>query len=183
MHRHIVALTLFALICAATSARALPFTVDLLPAASIAAPPGAAAGWGYRIENTTSYWLELANVFSDPFLRGTPTLLFDFPILAPGEVRSIAWQTGVAGLFEFLWNVSAPVGSVNTGAFTIEGNLWSADPLRDATAVMIGAADPASAPYAVSAVAAAVPEPSLLALYGCGASLLVRRFTRSARSR
>ena len=63
--------------------------------------------------------------------NGTPTLLFDFPILAPGGTVTEAFDSvNSIGLFELQWDVSAPVGFVNIGNFTLSGEWWDGDPLN-----------------------------------------------------
>jgi hypothetical protein len=69
--------------------------------------------------------LELVYVHRPEFgfvLDGTPTLLFDFPVLGRGDAVTEAFDPVYSiGLFELLWDASAPVGFVNTGEFTLSG--------------------------------------------------------------
>jgi hypothetical protein len=50
--------------------------------------PGSAVGWGYALQNQgNSFWLVTTDLNSDTILNATPTLLFDFPVLAPGASK------------------------------------------------------------------------------------------------
>jgi hypothetical protein len=98
---------------------------------------------------------------SDSFSNGTPTLLFDFPILAPSDSVTETFDSvdGI-GLYELQWDVSAPVGFVNSGNFTLSGGWWDGDPL-DGSNFLFDATD-ISLPYAatVTGSESSVPEPS-----------------------
>lgn len=149
-----------------TSAYAISdWTLDLLPASgNVAGPAGSAVGWGYTITNLDSLnWLVLGGLTSDPFANGTPTLLFDFPIVAPGGTASVAYD-GVTGLMELLWDVGAPMGFVNSGLFTASADWYDGDPFGGGN--FLGAALDKNAAY--SATVTVVPEPTTAVLLGLG---------------
>jgi hypothetical protein len=104
----------------------------LPPDGNVSGAPGSLVGWGYAVTNTDlSNWFMSTSLNSDSFSNGTPTLLFDFPILAPGGTVTEAFDSvNSIGLFELQWDVSAPVGFVNIGNFTLSGEWWDGDPLN-----------------------------------------------------
>jgi hypothetical protein len=109
---------------------------------------------------------------ADSFLNGTPTLLFDFPIIAPGATVTEAFNAGTGtGLYQLTWNAGAPNGFVNSGLFILSAEWWDGDPLSGGS--FIAGATDSSAPYAASVGASAVPEPRILLLLGFGAALVV----------
>jgi hypothetical protein len=140
--------------------------------------------WGYSLTNTdSSNWFATTNLNSDSFANGTPTLLFDFPILAPSTTVTEAFDpVNSIGLFELQWDVSAPIGFVNSGNFTLSGEWWDGDPLNGGN--FIAAAPDIALPYSATVTeggTATVPDPSswLLCLttllaFACR-RLLVRR--------
>ena len=127
----------------------------LPPDGSVSGAPGSLVGWGYALTNTDpSNWFMSTNLNSDSFSNGTPTLLFDFPILAPGGTVTEAFDSvNSIGLFELQWDVSAPAGFVNTGNFTLSGEWWDGDPLN-------GGGFVATAPDIALAYSATVAEGS-----------------------
>src|ERR1035441_834745 len=105
----------------------------LLPSdGNVSGAPGSLVGWGYALTNTdSSNWFMATNLNSDSFSNGTPTPLFDFPILAPGAVATEAFDSvNSVGLYELQWDSSAPVGFVNSGDFTLSGEWWDGDPFN-----------------------------------------------------
>jgi hypothetical protein len=111
---------------------------------------------------------------SDSFANGTPTPLFDFPILAPGDTVTEAFDpVNSIGLFELQWDVSAPVGFVNSGNFTLSGELWDGDPLNGGN--FIAAAPDIALPYSatVTGSTSATPEPSSFLLLVCGVGMVI----------
>ena len=159
-------------------AHADPFTFTLLPASGeVSGLPGATIGWGYELTNTSlTDWLVLSSLNEDPIVNATPdSSLFDFPILAPGETRSVAYDPAtLSGLFQLTWDALAPEGFINTGLFVLSAEFWDADPFAGGS--FLAFADDQSAAYKASV--ASVPEPTslLLMIIGvtCG-SLYVRR--------
>jgi hypothetical protein len=152
---------------ACSSARADSYSFGLAPAdGSVSGPPGSAIGWGYTITNdSTTNWLVTSGLSSDPFIHGTPNLIFDFPDLAPGANTTVSFDPSTsAGLFELTWDASAPVGLSNNGTFDLSAQWWSGDPLNGGTFLMN--APNTLAPYSAT-VSSPVPEPStLLLLFG-----------------
>jgi hypothetical protein len=142
-------------------------------------PPGSFVGWGYSLTNTDpSNWFKPANLNSDSFANGTPIVLFDFPILAPAGVPGdTVTETfdplNSIGLFELQWDVSAPVGFVNSGDFTLSGEWWDGDPLNGGNFVAV--APDIALPYSatVTAETSGVPEPSSFLLLACGVGMMI----------
>ena len=135
----------------------------LLPAdGNVSGAPGSLVGWGYALTNTDpSNWFMSTNLNSDSFSNGTPTLLFDFPIVAPGGTVTEAFDSvNSIGLFELQWDVSAPAGFVNTGNFTLSGEWWDGDPLNGGG--FIATAPDIALPYSATVAqgSSTVPEPS-----------------------
>lgn len=169
-------LTAALLICT----KALPadsFQFSLIPEnGSVAGSAGTSVGWGYSITNQSSAdWLLTTDLTSDPFLHATPTLLFDFPTIAPGQTVTEPFNASTAtGLYEITWDSGAPDGFVNTGNFVLSAQWWDGDPLSGGTE--IAAAPDASAAYSAtaSAVVNNAPEPSAWLLAGSGLIVLMR---------
>ena len=129
---------------------------------NLSGPPGSLVGWGYSVTNTdSSNWFMATDLTSDLFSNGTPTLLFDFPILGPSDSVSEAFDSvnGI-GLFELQWDAAAPVGFVNNGNFTLSGEWWTGDPLDGGS--FIADAPDVALPYSATVAqgSSAVPEPS-----------------------
>jgi len=157
---------------------------SLLPSdGNVFGAPGSLVGWGYSLTNTdSSNWFMSTNLNSDSFSNGTPTLLFDFPILAPGGAGTEAFDSANSiGLFELQWDVSAPVGFVNSGNFTLSGEWWNGDPLNGGS--LIAAAPDIALAYSatVTGSSSAVPEPSSFVLLACGVAMIIA--IRIARNR
>lgn len=131
---------------------------------NVSGPAGSLVGWGYSIANTDpSNWFVSTDLNSDSFSNGTPTLLFDFPDLAPGFTATEAFDpVNAIGLFELQWNPSAPTGSTNSGNFVLSGQWWDGDPLNGG--IFIADALDSSAAYTatVSGSSSSTPEPSSL---------------------
>jgi hypothetical protein len=83
------------------------YTFSTIPGTgNISGAPGATIGWGYSITNeSTTDWLLATNLNADSFAFGTPTLLFDFPEIAPGAtVTEVFDPIGLTGLYEDVLN-------------------------------------------------------------------------------
>src|SRR5690349_3062004 len=106
-------------------ARADTFSFITQPSpGNVSGVAGSTVGWGYSITNdSTSNYLELTGIDSDLFLAvdGVPDAsIFDFPVLAPLQTVTEQYDPiGFIGLFQFTWNPGVPVGTTETGAFTV----------------------------------------------------------------
>ena len=158
--RVLVCLALMA--CPAAWADTFSFT-DL--PADVAGPSGSSVGWGYTVTNESSTsWLVLTTLSAGVFDHGSPDSLFDFPSLAPGATVSVNFdQANLAGLYELTWDAAAPVGFVNTGLFTLQGEWWDGDPLAGGNFVS-DAPDQIAAYSATVTGSASVPEPSTITI-------------------
>jgi hypothetical protein len=161
-------------------AGAAPLGFTLLPGARVEGPAGSTVGWGYQVSNDSdTEWLLIDDLTADGFQHASPSVLFDFPVLAPGQIATLAWQPGLAGLFEITWTPGAPIGFVNTGVFTLSASRYDADPL--AGGALLGLADPATQAYQASVTTRSepppttVPEPGTLALVAAGLVACRRR--------
>jgi hypothetical protein len=178
-------LMLVALACAAP-AQALPI-INLLPPTTITAAPGETVGWGYEIINDDpNYWVVIAGLVPDPFAHGTGSdAIFGFPVLAPAASPGFSviqpYVPGVAGLYEFTWDLTAPAGFVNSGFFHFEAQLYDGDPFQGAS--LVATLPDLTVAYNVAVASASVPEPATLFIFsaglGCvGVSRLVSRRRR-----
>jgi hypothetical protein len=179
MKLFLIAVLLFAAVPAWT---AEIHTFSLLPGdGSIAGTPGETVGWGYSIENqSTTHWLVTSGLAPGAFQFGTPDLIFDFPILAPGSIVTAPFDAAaLTGLLGLTWDASAPLGAVESGSFLLSAEWWNGDPLSGGQFAF--SASPLNQPYD----ATVVPEPgtgALLALPLLVASAIgvLRRRRRSA---
>jgi hypothetical protein len=151
-------------------------TFALLPSdGNVSGPPGSLVGWGYSLTNDSSAdWFVSTNLGSDSFSNGTPTNLFDFPNLGPGQnVTEPFDPVNGIGVYELQWDPSAPGGFVNSGKFVLSGEWLDGDPLNGGN--FIDAATDTALPYSatVSGSTSGTPEPSSFALFACGVSLLI----------
>jgi PEP-CTERM motif-containing protein len=177
------------LVCAPAAADAAPFTFALLPGSgAISGEAGSTIGWGYSITNDSSTdWLMLTSFNPDPFVDAIPdSSIFDFPILAPGATRSLAYNASTfEGLLQLTWDPLAPVGFTNSGSFVLSAEFWDADPLGGGQ--FLSLADDQFAAYSATVTApqvAPVPEPGTLLLTGIGvAAMSLGRSRRARRTR
>jgi len=162
-------------------AEAAALSLTLLPGAAISGPPGSTIGWGYKITNSTTNWVETLNLTSDVFTNGTPNSIFDFPVIAPNGSITLLFSrmiTGACpapdcGLFEFTWGAGVTGGTVNAGTFTITSEFFGTNPLTDPNAIDLGPAPDMTAPYS----AMSTPEPNTFMVLGIGllALMVIRR--------
>lgn len=183
--RHSRALALAAVaFCLAPSLWADSITFALLPSdGNVSGPSGSLVGWGYSLTNDSSAdWFLATNLNSDSFSNGTPTLLFDFPEVAPGATVTEPFDpvNGI-GIYELQWDPSAPVGFVNSGDFTLSGQWYDGDPFNGGN--YIADATDTALPYSatVSGASSATPEPSSLVLLMCAVGAILA--FRTARNR
>jgi hypothetical protein len=170
-----------ALLGAATLAQANTWTAELLPASGeLIGPAGSTLGWGYTLTNESdTFWLVPWNLDSDTFEQGTPNSLFLFPILGPNESTTVLYD-GVDGLFEFTWDVTAPLGFQNVGLFEIFADWFDGDPFGQGS--YFDDAGSARLPYSVTVGEGrnggggpVIPEPSTLSLAALGLAALAAR--------
>ena len=148
-------------------------TFGLLPInGGIAGAAGSTIGWGYSIENqSTSLWLVTSGLDSGVFQRGTPSVIFDFPDLAPGETVTVPYNAVTsAGLYQFTWDASAPAGFVNSGRFLLDAQWWDGDPLSGGNFVSNA---PTANQFYIATVSTAVPEPGTSTAVALSVLLLV----------
>lgn len=160
-----IGLTLaFALMSSSGLADSLQFT--LIPASgNISGVPGSTIGWGYSITNQSAAdWLVTTDLASDPFLHGTPSLLFDFPDIGPGQTVTETFNplTGT-GLYEMTWDTNVPPGFSNSGDFVLTAQWFDADPANGGNFIA-NATDTTAVYLAMNAL----PEPSTWVLVVCG---------------
>jgi hypothetical protein len=143
------------------------FTFSLLPAGgNVSGTAGSTVGWGYSVSNLSQAdWLVTTNLASDLFAQGTPSLLFDFPVLAPGATATEAFDAmDNVGLYEITWDGSAPSGYTNNGEFTLSAQWWSGDPTNGGTYIGDGPDATASYSATVSPSFVSSPEPATIRL-------------------
>src|SRR5271157_268253 len=143
-------------------------TLTLIPAnGSVAGPAGSTVGWGYTLTNNTTDWLQAMNVSSDPFQNGTPNVIFDFPAVAPDSsvtldfslVATVECALPPCGIYELIWDNTAPAGFVNSGTFTVSSDFYDQNPANPG-AIDLGPAPDASDAYSATVSSStAVPEP------------------------
>jgi protein-disulfide isomerase len=141
---------------------------------NISGAPGATIGWGYSITNeSTSDWLLATNLNADSFAFGTPSLLFDFPEVAPGATVTEAFDPiGMIGLYEDVLNGSAPNGSVDSGDFDLSAQWYDGDPFNGGT--FIADAVDTDAPYSATVTSSSsTPEPSSFLLLASGIAFIL----------
>jgi hypothetical protein len=187
-----ISLATAAILFAGTSlAEAASITLTLLPGMAISGPAGSTIGWGYKITNSTTNWVETLNLTSDVFTNGTPASIFDFPVIAPNGSVTLLFSRVVTGpcpmpdcgLFEFTWGSGLPGGTANAGTFTITSEFFGTNPLTDPNAIDFGPTPDMTASYSVTV--SGVPEPTTLVLLFIGmlALILIRgpRGTKESR--
>ena len=161
------------------------YTFDLLPAdGNIAGLPGSTVGWGYSIENqSASLWLVTTGLDGGAFQHGTPSSIFDFPDIGPGQTVTVPFNaTTSTGLYQLIWDATAPAGFVNTGTFLLDAEWWDAAPQKGGNPVMSA---PSATQFYTATVAGPVPEPATISVVALAAlvfSVLVRRNSSVSRN-
>ncbi len=155
---------LFSILIFNSRAMAYSWTFELIPAGgSLEAVPGGTMTWGYSVTNNegvNNYWLDLVSLSSGSWdeayvVPDNIVDLFDYPTLAPGA--------SVSGLlYQVTWNSSVPIGTTNSGVFTLTGDWYDADPLAEGNFLVT---EEKTAPYSATAP---VPEPATFLLLGLG---------------
>jgi hypothetical protein len=157
------------------------YTFGLIPVdGSIAGIPGSTIGWGYSIENqSSSLWLVTSGLDSGVFQHGTPSSIFDFPDIAPAQTVTVPFNSTIsAGLYQLIWDATAPAGFVNSGRFVLDAEWWDGAPQN-------GGGFVSSAPTATQFYTAAVtgvPEPGTISIVAVSMLLLLGVGTMRRRS-
>ena len=141
------------------------YTFTVPAAENVSGPAGLTlTGWGYSIHNeSSSLWLVTTGLSVGTFLYATPTLLFNFPDVAPGATVDVPYNPVTpSGLYQILWNTSVPSGFVNSGTFDLSAQWWNGNPLSGGT--LVSTAPGASQPYSASLTP--IPEPATVQLTG-----------------
>lgn len=154
------AFALAVLLSAVPTVAADIFTFDLIPAAgNIAGVPGSTIGWGYSIENqSSSLWLVTTGLDGGAFQHGTPNSIFDFPDVGPGQTVTVPFNAGTsAGLYQLIWDASAPAGFVNSGRFLLDAEWWDGNPQNPGSSMV--STPPTATQFYTATVSSPVPEP------------------------
>jgi hypothetical protein len=165
-----VCLTLGVLFATRT-ARADTISFTAIPS-DVSGTAGSTVGWGFSIANGSSAdYLDLKAIDSD---------LFTFPNMAPEQTIIQPYDLANSlGLFQFTWNPGVPVGTMETGNFTLFGAFCAPSDPFCAEDGSVSSTALASAPYSATVSSPTpVPEPSsvLLLVSGlCGIGLWTRR--------
>lgn len=158
-------------------------TFSLLPSdGNIFGPAGSLIGWGYSLTNdSTADWFMATNLDAGSFANGTPTSLFDFPILGPGQTVTETFDpiNGI-GIYELAWDSSAPTGFINSGDFVLSGQWWGGDPLSGGSYIA-DAPDTSLAYSATVSGTSTVPEPSSFFVLACAMGILLTLSFKKAR--
>lgn len=142
----------------------LEWTFSLVPSADVTGPPGSTVGWGYQIENLDpDFWLFPLFLDAGLFQNGTAFSLFDFPILAPNQSVTLPFNAALSqGLYQLQWDPGAPLGSINSGVFTLTADFYDGDPLNGGTSLFLESEREAAYTAEVGD-SAEVPEPAGIA--------------------
>lgn len=115
-------------------------SLTLLPGATVAAPPGSAAGWGFVITNSGPDWIVLTGSAFDgnpdygayvDYLSQTSA---PFYVIGPAPESSTVTQTWnpsfnpPLGLGEFDLYATDPIGTQISGTMTVSYDMFSMDP-------------------------------------------------------
>jgi hypothetical protein len=169
-------------VCLSPALFANTIAFELLPSdGNVVGPAGSVVGWGYSIMNqSSSDWFLATDLNSDSFSHGTPTLLFDFPEVAPGATVAETFDAvNSIGLYELQWDTTAPAGFVNSGDFTLSGQWYDGDPFNGGN--LINDAPDTLLPYAATVGSVSTPEPSCFSLTAVGGLFAGFAFYRGRR--
>lgn len=146
------------------------YTFDVPAPSTVNTPAGSVTGWGYSIQNQSdALWLVTSGLNAGSFQYATPTLLFDFPEIAPGATVTVPFDAlSGTGLFQIAWNSAVPPGYVDYGTFNLTAQWWNGDPLNGGSRV--STAPNASVPYAASLTP--IPEPATVGAVASAFALL-----------
>jgi hypothetical protein len=135
---------------------------DLIPTdGTVQGTPGSTVGWGYSITNNDPSLTWVASDFSTgPIADATPSVLFDFPVVLPGQtVQEDFDPVNEIGLLQLIWDETAPEGTLIQGLFVLSGDWYTADPSFGGVFVETGV--PVSVAYEASvADPVGAPEPN-----------------------
>jgi hypothetical protein len=146
--------------------------------------PGTTIGWSYSITNNTGTDLEVVNLDAGNFQSTSGFInissLFDYPFVPALSTVAQSYDpiTNFTGLAEFTWFSTAPLGTVESGFFTI--TLDSVD----ANGNDLGFFGFANAPFSISTTPNNVPVPEprsiVMLTLGLAALLLLQRSLKTA---
>ncbi|MDE3197908.1 MAG: hypothetical protein KGN84_16285 [Acidobacteriota bacterium] len=157
---------------AVAAAQNLPISFSLLPSTgTLYGNAGDTVGWGYSITNPDPNLTWMASdLNSGPIVDATSSVLFDFPIIGPGQTVTEAFDpVNFIGLFQLTWNMDAPLGALNQGLFIVSGDWYSGDPTVNG--VFVATAANASASYS-ALLGSPAPEPAPAVSLALGLAIL-----------
>jgi hypothetical protein len=145
------------------------YTFELIPENGvIEGLPGSTIGWGYQIENKDdTKWLSPSSLAAGTFINATPGAIFDFPVLAPGATLSVPFD-GIYGLYEISWDLTAPVGFVNSGSFIVSADWYDGDPASEGNFLQPASDQTVNYSATVAGSQVPVPEPASVLLIASG---------------
>jgi hypothetical protein len=166
-------------VCLASLGAALCFgdsvTFSAIPNANLASlKPSETSGWGYSIDNKTSFYVLPLGLADSGVLFGSLSDIFDYPVVSPGQ---FAFQTysynapggwgNSLGLFEYAMPDTVPIGLDQSGFFTFTYQLYDGNPDLDYSARAVGSAIAQTVSFDViagdgSETVIATPEPASL---------------------
>ena len=144
-------------------------TFSVIPSSSLAGlQPNDTSGWGYSIENTTSYFVVPMGLSNSGVLFGALLDIFDYPVVDPGQVVSQnyvynapgGWGNSL-GLFEYTMPGGVPAGLDQSGVITFAYQLYDDNPDLNFNAAPVGGIETLTAGFdVVAGDATPAPEPS-----------------------
>jgi hypothetical protein len=126
--------------------------LTLTPSGTVSGPPGATAGWGYSITNSSSQYMVIVNSYfcesgQDPlFTTCTQSLgsYSDFiaskaTVIAPMSTATVSFNAQASlGLGAYAIRNSVTAGQSDSGSIVVEYDLYTANPFTDPTAQLVG---------------------------------------------